>query len=127
MSTATPPRTMTVEQMLALPDQDSVHRELIEGELRESTITIRNRNHSQVEALVANAFVQWQKVNVQLDVQIHSGEVGCILTHDPDTVVGVGIDVACFTKETVAASGSDTTLIVGSLLLAVEILSPSDT
>jgi hypothetical protein len=50
-----PPETklMTVEEFLALPD-DGISRELICGQLKERGLTVRNRFHSKVEALVAN-------------------------------------------------------------------------
>jgi hypothetical protein len=69
MSTSNPPKTMTVEEFLALPG-DGVHRELIEGEVRvvcqepwddpnapvipvsseKVAVTTRNRFHSRIEA-----------------------------------------------------------------------------
>ena len=55
---------------------------------------------------------------------IYSGEVGCVLRHDPDTIVG--IDVAYFSREVAEGQTSRSTLIEGVPLLAVEVLSPSD-
>ncbi len=57
--------------------------------------------------------------------EIYSGEVGCILRQEPPS--NVGIDVAYFSAESVAAQNAQTNMIDGVPVLAVEILSPSDT
>ena len=53
------------------------------------------------------------------------GEAGVRLTRDPDTTVG--IDVVYVSADVLARQTDETTLIEGVPLLAVEILSPSDT
>ena len=58
MSTATLPRTMTLEEMDALPE-DGKDRELIRGELRERPITRRNRWQSKIETRIARFLDVW--------------------------------------------------------------------
>jgi Uma2 family endonuclease len=54
-----------------------------------------------------------------------AGEAWCRLRRDPDTTVG--IDIVYISAELAARQPDDTTLIDGVPILAVEILSPSDT
>ena len=49
---ATVATLMTTEELLALPEDD-VERWLIDGELRERPMTVRNRFHSRVMVRVA--------------------------------------------------------------------------
>lgn len=122
MSTAT--AYMTTEEMLALPDSDSVDRELIRGELRERPMTVRNKEHSR---LMANAVFQlkyWQLRNEDRKGTVLCGETGAILSRDPDTTVG--IDVAYFDRQLVQRESDDSTLVDGAPVFAIEITSPSD-
>ena len=127
MNTAAATSLMTLEEFLALPD-DGIQRDLINGVLREypgKTVTRRNRRHSRVEAKIAYLLNSWLMLQPVPRGEIHSGEVGCILRRDPDATVG--IDVAYFSAEVIARSSDATTMIEGAPVLAVEILSPSDT
>ncbi len=114
---------MTVEEFLALPD-DGTDRELIRGELREQPKTVRNRFHSESMCSVGWLLANWA-IGQQVRPRIVSGEAGFILRTEPHTVVG--IDVAVVSAETMARQTDETALIDGVPLLAVEILSPSDT
>ncbi|HEY2411324.1 MAG TPA: hypothetical protein VGI40_03730, partial [Pirellulaceae bacterium] len=63
MSIAEAPRTMTVEEFLALPD-DGVERWLIRGELRENRevdMNRRNPDHSGTMANLAGLLRDWLK------------------------------------------------------------------
>lgn len=125
MSTATVAK-MTIAEFLALPD-DGKERWLINGQLHEEGevgMTYRNRFHTRVEAAIARLLGNWAKQRPEPRGEVHSGEVGCILRPDADTLVG--IDVAYFSAETMARQTEDTTLIDGPPVLAVEVLSPSD-
>jgi Uma2 family endonuclease len=115
---------MTTEEMLALPE-NGVDRELINGELRERPMTKRNRWHSRVVSRVAHFLEDWRDQQAQCPGDSFSGEVGCILRRNPDLTVG--IDVAFVAKETLAQQSGTTSLIEGAPLLAVEVLSPTDT
>jgi Uma2 family endonuclease len=124
MSTATPPRMLTTEEMLALPD-DGMDRELIRGELRERPMTLRNRKHSRIEARISHDLLRWLDAQPEPHGEVVAGEAGFILRRDPDS--SVGIDVAYVSAELAAATPERVAFYVGPPILAVEILSPSDT
>ncbi len=124
MAVAEATEWMTTEQMLALPD-DGVERWLIRGQLREKPMTVRNRWHSEIMALTTTSLVNWLKQQPEPRGSVLCGEVGVRLTRDPDTTVGV--DVAYVSAEVAALHADDSTLIDGPPILAVEILSPSNT
>ncbi|MFM9962767.1 MAG: Uma2 family endonuclease [Planctomycetaceae bacterium] len=118
---------ITLEEFLALPD-DGVYREVIRGELREyrgDEMTRRNKKHTKVEARIAQLLNDWLDRQPPKTGEVHSGEVGCIIRHDPLTTVG--IDVAYFDYDVANDDSSGTSFIGGPPILAVEILSPSDT
>jgi len=115
---------VTVEQLLAMPE-DGIDRDLIRGQLKERPMTRRSRRHAQTEANVTFLLKNWLQQQRQELGKVFSGEVGCILRRNPDTTVG--IDVAYITAEHAARQTDVTRLIEGPPLLAVEILSPSDT
>jgi len=124
MSAVSPPRLMTVEELLDLPDDPNVIRELVRGELRESPMTRRNRKHSKSMVNTIHLLKNWQE-ETGAQGEVHGGEVGAILKRDPDTAVG--IDVAWVPAGVAAQDETETTFIDGPPALAVEILSPSDT
>jgi Uma2 family endonuclease len=114
---------MTTEEMLALPE-NGVDRELIRGQLREKPMTVRNRRHSRTEICIGTELENWRKSRPVPSGQVVGGEAGFRLSRDPDTTVG--IDVAYVSAE-VAAIEPDAAYFEGPPVLAVEILSPSDT
>jgi Uma2 family endonuclease len=114
---------VTVEELLALPETGT-DRELIRGELKEKPTTSRNRFNARAVTRIAYGLERWLEQTSMPRGQVHSGEVGCILRRDPDTVVG--IDVAYFSADVMARQSDDSTLVEGSPVLAVEVLSPSD-
>jgi Uma2 family endonuclease len=115
---------MTTEEMLALPD-DGVERWLIRGQLREKPLTVRNREHSRIMAVLCQLLGVWRDAQPRPRGDVLGGEAGCKLRRNPDTTVG--IDVVYVGPELAAQQSEDTTLIDGVPVLAVEILSPSDT
>ncbi len=119
-----PTRTLTAEALMALPD-DGVERELIRGELRERPMTRRSREHSGVESNTAFLLKSWVRAQPEPRGRVHSGEAGFRLKRDPETFVG--IDVAIVSAEMVAATDPTLAFYDGPPVLAVEILSPSDT
>lgn len=120
-----PPRLMTVEEFLALPD-DGIERELIRGELREGpTVTRRNRSHARTETKIAKHLDNWLVTRPEPRGWIVSGEAAFRVRQDPLTFVGV--DVAFASAELVAATPTKSPFFEGPPTLAVEILSPSDT
>lgn len=114
---------MTTEELLAMPD-NGVERWLIEGQLRERPMTIRNRWHSRIEARIVQLLGNWLDQQPKPRGEIYSGEAGCRLQRNPDTTIG--IDVTYVSAETAAQPPADSNIIEGIPILAVEILSPSD-
>jgi Uma2 family endonuclease len=124
MSVSAPPRLMTTEELLAMPD-DGVERWLIRGQLRENGMTVRNRSHSRVLIRVGQVLANWLDQQPEPRGAVLGGEAGVRLRRDPDTTVGV--DVVYISPEVVAQQTDESTVIVGVPTLCVEILSPSDT
>lgn len=122
------PAVMTTEELLALPD-DGVERWLIRGQLREKRqgvpMTVRNRWHSRIMIRVGKFLDNWLDQQPEPRGAVLGGEAGVRLRRNPDTTVGV--DVVYVSAEVAARQPDDTTLIDGVPVLAVEILSPSDT
>ena len=127
---------MTIDEFLVLPN-DGVRREFIRGVLREYPAKredfpglevpspMRNRKHSTIEALVTRRLGDWNADRPGPRGEVACGEAGCVLRRDPDT--GVGVEVAYFSPEAVAATPNDAPYYEGPPTLAVEILSPSNT
>jgi Uma2 family endonuclease len=114
---------MTTEELLALPD-DGVERWLIQGQLREKPMTVRNRWHSRILIRLGQLLSEWLDRQPEPRGELLGGEAGCRLRRNPDTTVGV--DLIYISAELAAREPTDTTLIDGVPILAVEILSPSD-
>ncbi|MDB5350602.1 MAG: hypothetical protein JWN86_1849 [Planctomycetota bacterium] len=120
MATVAPP--LTPDQVLAMPD-DGVRRELIRGELREKPWKPHVRSHAFAVARVASQLEIWLDEQPEPRGEVVCGEAGFILGMDS----GVGIDVAYLSAELSAATPESDAFIHGAPVLAVEILSPSDT
>lgn len=117
---------ITLETFLDFPE-DGLYREVRRGHLREfpPNATPHDKWHSKVEASIAALLLNWLDTQPLMTGEIHSGDVGCILRQAPLTVVG--IDVAYFDYNVANDDSSETAFIDGPPILAVEILSPSDT
>jgi Uma2 family endonuclease len=124
MSAGVVPQVMTTEELLALPD-DGVERWLIDGQLQEKPMTVRNRAHSRIMTRVGKFLDNWLDEQPQPRGSVLCGEAGVRLRRDPDTTVGV--DVVYVSAEVAARQPEDTTLLDGVPVLVVEILSPNDT
>jgi len=122
MSTVTP--LMTAEEMLALPD-NGMERDLIEGHLRERPMTIRGWRHADATIACGGLLRNWLQQQPAPRGKVIGGEAGIRLTSDPDTTVGV--DVAYISASLVPREPRGSLLIDGVPVLAVEVLSPSDT
>lgn len=119
MTTATE-KLMTHEEFLELPEDDSVERELINGILKEwPAVILRSPRHSIVMAEITRILGNWAQSNQQF--RILTGDAGFHLRDDPDT--NVGIDIAVANAEAVQSAVA---YVNGPPVLAVEILSPSD-
>src|SRR4051794_7247026 len=84
------PRRMTTEEMLALPD-DGKDRWLINGELREKPMTVRNRFHSDVMVCVATVLKNWRDQQTPPRGKVYCGEAGVRLRRNPDVTVGADV------------------------------------
>jgi Uma2 family endonuclease len=124
MSSVVATSLMTTDDLLALPD-DGRERWLIRGELREGTMTVRNQFHSLLLINIGFFLKQWNDRQPLPRGKVLGGEAGFRLRQTPDTTVG--IDVAYVGPEVASRRTASTTLIDGPPVLAVEILSPSDT
>jgi Uma2 family endonuclease len=120
-----PPKILTAEDIYALPD-DGIDREIIRGELKERpAVTRRNRYHSRTETRIAKLLDNWLDNQPLPRGLVVSGEAGFRIRNNPETFVG--IDVAYVSAKVVAATPGRTPFFDGPPVLAVEILSPSDT
>ncbi|MCI0361412.1 MAG: Uma2 family endonuclease [Planctomycetaceae bacterium] len=127
MSIAEIPRKMTAEEFLALPD-DGVERWLIRGELREnaeSDMNRRNPDHSRTMFNVSRIIGSWLAKQTGARGTAYTGDVSFKLRRD--SVSLVGIDVAYVSPELRATTPKGSKVVDGVPILAVEILSPSDT
>lgn len=115
---------MTTQEMLALPE-NGVERWLIDGELREKPMTVRNRLHSRVMMTIGYFLESWNRQQPLPRGEVVGGEAGFRLSRTPDSTVG--IDVAYAPLELSSLEMEGTKLFDGPPLLAVEILSPNDT
>src|SRR5947208_3135807 len=115
---------MTTQELLAMP-RNGVERWLIRGQLREKPMTVRNRTHSRLMARIVYLLEKWLETQLAPRGQILCGEAGCRLRRNPDTTVG--IDVVYIAANLAQKGSTETTLIDGVPVLAIEILSPSDT
>jgi Uma2 family endonuclease len=113
---------MTVEEFLALPD-NGVHRELIQGRVREMGMKVRNRFHSRVEARVVQRLLNWLDQQPQPRGEVVCGEAGFRLKGTKESLVG--IDVALVGHDLVARTDRKAAIYDGAPILAVEILSSS--
>lgn len=120
------PKTMTLEEFRALPD-DGMERMLIDGVLWEKEMTRRNRFHGSSETRIARVLANWALSQPEPRPEVASGEIGFVLSDSPDRTVTVGIDVAVISAELADSEGDESWMYEGIPLLAVEILSPSDT
>jgi Uma2 family endonuclease len=124
MTILTEPVLMTTEQLEAFPQDDRIDRELINGQLRERPMTVRNRRHSRTQSRFVSHLEIWRSCQADPKGEVLSGEAGFRLRRNPDTIVG--IDVAYISPETAASNEEGVRRIEGVPVLAIEILSPSD-
>jgi Uma2 family endonuclease len=115
---------MTTEEMLAMP-RNGTERWLIEGQLREKPMTVRNRIHSRIMVRTSKFLDNWNDGRPEPRGEVLCGEAGCRLRRTPDSTVG--IDVVYIAANLATQESEDTTLIDGVPTLIVEILSPNDT
>lgn len=116
--------TMTTVELLALPE-DGMDRWLVRGQLREKPMTVRNRFHSKIMATLSRHIGNWLAEQPLPHGDVLVGEAGVRLLGDPDSTFGV--DIVYISADMANRQTDKTTLLDGVPILAVEILSPSDT
>ena len=123
-------RPVTSEEFFALPD-DGIDRDLIDGVVVEwgPRMTRRHRKHGRVEARVSRLLDTWLDDQPVPRGEVVAGEVYFRLrrVEDPEAEANVGIDVAYVSAGLVAATAEEAAFFDGAPVLAVEILSPSNT
>lgn len=124
MTGSSPSALITVEELLALPEA-GMERELIRGHLKEKLWAPKDPRHGRTQAGLVYLLGKWLDRQTEPRGEILSGGQEFLLRRDPDTTVG--IDVVYITPEVADAAPDDAILIEAPPLLAVEILSPSDT
>src|SRR5208283_322633 len=90
---------VTIEEFLALPE-NGVHRELIQGRIRELGAPVRDRFHSRIEALVVYRLLNWLDLQPPPRGEVVCGEAGFRLKGTKESLVG--IDVALVSADLVA-------------------------
>lgn len=118
-------RGMTAGEFLALPQDDGVDRELILGNLWERPMSYRNRRHARAGVGIPAELRAWNRRQPEPRGEVVAGDAGFQLPTDPDTIVG--IDAAYVSVDLSAATPDDVRVFVGAPVLAVEIVSPSNT
>lgn len=121
---ATTSSPMTVEELLALPD-DGMDRELIRGELRESEMTARGAPHCLAMTNLAVLLGSRLRQQPAPRGRLLTGDARVRIRRAPDTYFG--IDLAYISADLAARTAKDARFIDGPPVLAVEILSPNDT
>jgi Uma2 family endonuclease len=129
MATATSHKT--IEDLLALEAQ-GFDCELIRGELRirgssqnGESMTTRGYPHSLVMMNLGHLLRTWLDRQPKPRGVVIGGEARVRIRRDPETTVG--IDVAYIGPDLAARTNRDASFVDGPPVLAVEILSPTDT
>ena len=124
MASAIVSEPVTTEALLEIPD-NGMERWLVRGELKEKPMTVRNRVHSKVMALLTGEIDVLARLPARTARRrpVRGGRRA--IGADSDTTVGV--DIVYVSADTLARQSDKTTLIEGVPQLMVEILSPSDT
>ena len=104
---------------------EGVTLELIDGEIVERPMTVRRPSHTRTSARLTQALLNWLDNQSEVVGTVDVGEVRCRLQHDPETVVG--IDVGFWMGSEFADLPASVSLYDGPPVVAIEVLSPSDT
>jgi Uma2 family endonuclease len=116
---------MTSDEFLDLADDDRFERCLIRGELRERPMTLRSPTHACTTAAMTGLLHVWLMSQPEPRPKLFNGDIYFRVRRDPET--NFGVYVALATPEQVKTLKPYDRCIEGPPLLAVEVLSPSDT
>lgn len=118
-------RPLTTEELLAMPDDKGVVRDLIRGELREYPMTLHGGPHCITLTNLAKFLGVWCADQPKPRGRVYSGDARLRIQRNPDTFLGA--DIAYLNAEQAARNPPTARFIDGPPVLAVEISSPSDT
>ena len=116
---------LTTEELLAMPDDPGVVRDLIRGELREYPRILHGGPHSVTLANLCGLLGNWSHRQPKPRGRLYVFDARVRIRRDPDTFLG--IDIAYLNAEQAARNPLNARFIDEPPLLAVEISSPSDT
>ena len=127
MAGITETKSMTLEDLLSFPD-DGVDRWLIRGELRENkeaNVNRRNPWHCTAMSNLVHLIRCWVLTQPIPRGNVLSGDAAFRICRNPETIVG--IDIAYISAALLASLPRKISIVDGVPILAIEILSPSDT
>lgn len=116
-------RPMTLAEYLALPEDETVERMLIDGELWEYPMPESDRHHAAAVMRVGQKLCNWLDTQPEPRGAVLGGDAGVVLSQK----LSFGVDVA-YVSAVVMARQDDavSTRVVGVPDLAVEVLSPGE-
>lgn len=114
-------RTLTYRAFRALPDAPEVHRELIDGQLYEEPMTYHDALHGSLVARIAARLILWAETQPEPQPEVVAGDAG--LRVRPHTLLAADVAVL---RPGQASAIRRRKVAVGVPLLAVEVMSPSD-
>lgn len=124
MSVDSPPRRMTIDEFLDLPERRTIERWLIRGQLTERKATFPNPWHSAALMNLGLILGVWLRQQTRIKATLVGGDAGFRFQKDPDSFVG--IDAALVKQGTPLFHHGKKAVFDAPPLLAVEITSPSD-
>lgn len=105
---------------------DDIHRELFRGQVQEfPEMTTRSPRHSASISKFSQQLLNWADEQHRQDAIVCAGEVRCRLSTDAESVVG--LDVAYFEGTHFRDDLEEQAYFDGPPIIAVEVLSPSNT
>ena len=118
---------VTLEEFLRLAAEapEGMTLELIDGEIVERPVTVRRPSHTRSSARITQVLLNWLDQQTDVVGTVDVGEVRCRLQRDPETIVG--IDIGFWEGLHFANLPASVALYDGPPVVAIEVLSPSDT
>ncbi len=126
-TTAAKPATMDDFLRAEANAPEGTRLALIDGEIVEwgANMTTRNARHSTTLAKIACILWNWLEQHAEIVGVITGGEARCRMRHTPELIVG--LDLAFFQGREHAEAATTGSFFDGAPVVAIEILSGSDT
>jgi len=115
---------ITSADLWSLPEEDTLERWLIDGELRERPVSLRSPAHCKAVASQPTTLCNWCRSQPRPWNEVLSTDIDFRLRRNPDT--NGAVDVAVARADQVMGLTPNTRFIEGAPLLAVEVFSASD-